>query len=129
MMHPSIRLFFFLAFIAACGLDEFACAGELRAGAAAVDITPQRLPLSMTGSFQDRQATGAHDRLHARCLVLDDGGICVANGYNGYLPTPEQHALGGYETWRSGWSYLEESASRKITEALIKMLEVVSDAR
>ena len=26
--------------------------------------------------------------------------IELANGYNGYLPTPEQHALGGYETWR-----------------------------
>ena len=31
-------------------------------------------------------------------------GIELANGYNGYLPTPQQHALGGYETWRSGWS-------------------------
>ena len=27
--------------------------------------------------------------------------IELANGYNGYLPTPEQHALGGYETWRA----------------------------
>lgn len=26
--------------------------------------------------------------------------IELANGYNGYLPTPEQHKLGGYETWR-----------------------------
>lgn len=48
--------------------------------------------------------------------------ISLANGYSGYLPTPEQHALGGYETWRSGWSFLEEQASRKITEALIEML-------
>src|SRR5690606_7478220 len=23
----------------------------------------------------------------------------VANGYDGYLPTPTQHRLGGYETW------------------------------
>lgn len=27
--------------------------------------------------------------------------IELANGYNGYLPTPEQHQLGGYETWRT----------------------------
>ena len=27
--------------------------------------------------------------------------IELANGYNGYLPTPEQHKLGGYETWRA----------------------------
>ena len=25
--------------------------------------------------------------------------IELANGYNGYLPTKAQHALGGYETW------------------------------
>ena len=31
-------------------------AGGLRAGAAAVDITPLRLPVSMTGGFQDRLA-------------------------------------------------------------------------
>ncbi len=49
--------------------------------------------------------------------------IGLANGYNGYLPTPEQHELGGYETWRSGWSYLETAASRKITETLLAMLE------
>ena len=48
--------------------------------------------------------------------------ICLANGYNGYLPTPRQHALGGYETWRSGWSYLEVDASRKITDRLLQML-------
>lgn len=53
-------------------------AGTLRAGAAAVDITPLRLPVSMTGSFQDRQATGVHDRLHARSLVLDDGETRIA---------------------------------------------------
>src|SRR5690606_14656688 len=31
--------------------------------------------------------------------------ISLANGYNGYLPTPEQHKLGGYETWRARSSY------------------------
>ena len=49
--------------------------------------------------------------------------ITLANGYNGYLPSPEQHALGGYETWRSGWSYLEVDASTKITETALSMLE------
>ena len=48
--------------------------------------------------------------------------ITLANGYNGYLPSPEQHALGGYETWRSGWSYLEVEASTKITEKVLSML-------
>ena len=50
----------------------------------------------------------------------------LANGYNGYLPTPEQHALGGYETWRSGWSNLEVNASRQITDKLLEMLREVS---
>ncbi|MEO2030176.1 MAG: neutral/alkaline non-lysosomal ceramidase N-terminal domain-containing protein [Fuerstiella sp.] len=49
--------------------------------------------------------------------------IALANGYNGYLPTPQQHALGGYETWRSGWSYLETEASTTITETTVQMLQ------
>jgi hypothetical protein len=51
--------------------------------------------------------------------------IELANGYNGYLPTPEQHKLGGYETWRARSSYLEVDASTKITEALLGLLEKV----
>ena len=45
----------------------------------------------------------------------------LANGHYGYLPTPEQHALGGYETWM-GTNQLEKEASRKITAALMEML-------
>lgn len=48
--------------------------------------------------------------------------IGLANGYNGYLPSPNQHALGGYETWRSGWSYLETEASTKIVTSLLEQL-------
>lgn len=51
--------------------------------------------------------------------------IELANGYNGYLPTPQQHELGGYETWRARSSYLEESASPKIVETLLKLLDEV----
>ena len=47
--------------------------GAFRAGAAVVDVTPQRWPVSMLGSFSDRQATSAHDPLMVRALVLDDG--------------------------------------------------------
>ncbi len=60
--------------------------------------------------------------LKRRSLFKPTFTIGLANGYNGYLPTPEQHALGGYETWRSGWSYLEENASRKITKTILEML-------
>lgn len=46
---------------------------ELRAGAFAMDVTPEKFPVSVNGGFADRKATSAHDPLHARCLVLDDG--------------------------------------------------------
>lgn len=48
--------------------------------------------------------------------------ISLANGYNAYLPTPAQHALGGYETWRAKSSYLETNASPKITAVLFDLL-------
>ena len=45
----------------------------------------------------------------------------IANGYYGYLPTPEHHRLGGYETWL-GTNRLEEQASEKILAALLEMV-------
>lgn len=48
--------------------------------------------------------------------------IELANGYNGYLPTPEQHALGGYETWQARSSYLAQDASPKIVKTLMTLL-------
>jgi len=47
--------------------------------------------------------------------------IELANGYNGYLPTPEQHKLGGYETWRARSSYLEVNASTKISATVMDL--------
>ncbi len=52
--------------------------------------------------------------------------ISLANGYNGYLPTPEQHELGGYETWRARSSYLEVGASTKIASQLKEMLAEIA---
>jgi hypothetical protein len=52
--------------------------------------------------------------------------IELANGYNGYLPTPEHHQLGGYETWRARSSYLEVDASTKITRSVVRLLESVT---
>ena len=50
----------------------------------------------------------------------------LANGAHGYLPTPEQHRLGGYETWL-GTSRAEEQASVKIVEALLGMFAELKD--
>jgi hypothetical protein len=43
-----------------------------RAGAATSNITPD-LDAKIVGGFAPFPATGVHDELHARCLVLDDG--------------------------------------------------------
>jgi len=48
--------------------------------------------------------------------------MSLANGYNGYLPTPRDHAQGGYETWLARSSYLEVEASEKIRDALLGLL-------
>lgn len=50
----------------------------LRAGSPAVDITSRVFPLNMPGLFTARMADRAHDPLHARALVLDDGATTVA---------------------------------------------------
>jgi hypothetical protein len=49
--------------------------------------------------------------------------VSLANAYHGYLPTPEQHALGGYETWRARSSCLEVGASTKMVDALDELFE------
>jgi neutral ceramidase len=53
-------------------------APSLRVGAAAVDITPREFPLNMPGGFSANLAEGAHDPLHSRALVLDDGSVRLA---------------------------------------------------
>lgn len=47
--------------------------------------------------------------------------ISLANGGYGYLPPPNQHELGGYETWL-GTSRFEENSSVVLTEQLLEML-------
>jgi hypothetical protein len=54
--------------------------------------------------------------------------IELANGYNGYLPTKAQHALGGYETWRARSSYLEVDAAAKITDKALELLRELKTA-
>ena len=50
--------------------------------------------------------------------------IELANGHYGYLPTPEQHRLGGYETWL-GTNILELDASTKIENRLLELLNQI----
>lgn len=50
--------------------------------------------------------------------------ISLANDYAGYLPTPEHHRLGGYETWRARSSFLEVEAEPKLR---MRALELIAD--
>src|SRR5215831_1054012 len=46
---------------------------KFRAGAAAVDVTPEKFPVVVNCGFLEASGASARDKLHARALVLDDG--------------------------------------------------------
>jgi len=52
--------------------------------------------------------------------------IELANGGDGYIPPPEQHLLGGYNTWAARSAGLEIQAEPKITAAALGLLEKVA---
>ena len=52
--------------------------------------------------------------------------IELANGAEGYIPPPEQHALGGYTTWPARTAGLEQQAEPRMTEAVLALLEEVT---
>ena len=54
--------------------------------------------------------------------------IELANGYFGYLPSPRQHELGGYETWPARSSCLEVQAEPKIRAELLRLLKDLQPA-
>lgn len=54
--------------------------------------------------------------------------VSLANGSEGYLPTPEHHALGGYETWL-GTNRVEVQASQKMVDVLLQMLSTLHAGR
>jgi len=64
-----------------------------------------------TGLAIKKQSTARHT------FVIE-----LANGYHGYLPTPRQHELGGYETWPARSSRLEVAASDKIQAEMLRLL-------
>lgn len=49
--------------------------------------------------------------------------ISLANGYNGYLPPPDQMQLGGYETWRARSSCLTSDSEPKILSSINQLLK------
>ena len=61
--------------------------------------------------------------IKARSPFLPTINIGLANGTYGYIPPPEQHALGGYNTWRTKYSCLEVDAEPIIKAAAIELLK------
>jgi neutral ceramidase len=53
--------------------------------------------------------------------------VSLNHGYFGYLPTPRQHRLGGYETWL-GTNRLEVEASDKLLANLLEMAAEIKQA-
>ncbi len=47
--------------------------------------------------------------------------VSLNNGCYGYVPTPEQYDLGGYETWL-GTSRFEKHASTKLLDHLLGLV-------
>jgi hypothetical protein len=52
--------------------------------------------------------------------------IELTNGAEGYIPTPEQHKLGGYTTWAARTAGLEVNAAPKIFNTVLELLSEVS---
>ncbi|QDV27991.1 hypothetical protein [Aureliella helgolandensis] len=59
-----------------------------------------------------------------RCPLSDSFTIELAGGSYGYLPSPAQHELGGYETWM-GTNRVQLDASEKIVERLMSMFDAI----
>ncbi|HEX8200190.1 MAG TPA: LamG domain-containing protein, partial [Isosphaeraceae bacterium] len=65
-------------------------------------------------------------KLKARSPLTPTFTIELANGSEGYIPPPEQHALGGYTTWPARTAALEVQAEPKIVDAVLGLLEQVA---
>ncbi|HEY5316136.1 MAG TPA: hypothetical protein VIK18_26650 [Pirellulales bacterium] len=65
-------------------------------------------------------------KLKAQSPLVPTFNIELANGASGYIPPPEQHALGGYTTWPARTAGLEVQAEPKIVDAVLGLLEEVS---
>jgi len=89
----------------------------LRIGDIAIATTPNET-YALTGLKLKHQSPAKHT------MVIE-----LANGGDGYIPPPEQHLLGGYNTWAARSAGLEVQAEPKITEAAIELLESVTGTR
>ncbi|PQO27374.1 hypothetical protein C5Y96_17690 [Blastopirellula marina] len=86
----------------------------LRIGSIAIATTPNET-YALTGLKLKRRSP------LPQTMVIE-----LANGGDGYIPPPEQHVLGGYNTWAARSAGLETTAEPKIVEEDLKLLEKVA---
>lgn len=101
------------------GMDKYPAKGEvplqlLRIGDVCIGTMPCEVFCEIGLEFKERSP------LKPAFLVS------LAHGYLGYLPSPRQHRLGGYETWL-GTNRLEPTASDKMLEQLVEMAAEVKE--
>ncbi len=65
-------------------------------------------------------------KLKAQSPLGQTMNIELANGACGYIPPPEQHALGGYNTWPARTAGLAVDAEPKIVASLLEMIEQIT---
>jgi hypothetical protein len=65
-------------------------------------------------------------KIKARSPLRPTMNIELANAEEGYIPPPELHPLGGYNTWPCRTAGLEVQAEPKIVDGLLGLLEEVS---
>lgn len=80
-LKPLLWIWLLLALAAGAKANGAEAAPGFRAGAYAMDITPANFPVIVNGGFFEVTTDKAFDKLHARCLALENGGtrvvICV----------------------------------------------------
>ena len=85
----------------------------LRIGDIAIATTPNET-YALTGIKLKLQSPAKHT------MVIE-----LANGADGYIPPPEQHDLGGYNTWAARSAGLEVQAEPRIVATALNLLEQV----
>ena len=100
---------------------------DLEEGPDAVDVKLQAVRIGKLGvaalPFETFAETGLE--IKSKSPLRPTFAMSLANGAEKYLPTPEQHELGGYETWL-GTNRVEKQASVKVTRALLDLLADVA---
>lgn len=65
-------------------------------------------------------------KIKAQSPLVPTFNVTVANGAAGYIPPPEQFALGGYTTWPARTAGLEIDAEPILVDTLLELLEEVA---